>query len=119
MDVEVNVHACELFLLDGRSLGSFISRKIYKKLRWKEMDLRADMNAVIQKEFLFRLGIKNQPSKRYEDTTYINTEKNETNLLFKCPIIMRVREELLDERWSKLIKKWPRGRYSLPTTSKN
>jgi hypothetical protein len=49
------------------------------------MGLRADMNGVIQKEFLFRLGIKHQPAKKYDVTNYLNTEKKKSNLLLKCP----------------------------------
>ena len=49
------------------------------------MDFRAEMNVAINKEFLLWFGIKHRPVKRYEVTTYINTEKDETNLLLKCP----------------------------------
>jgi hypothetical protein len=48
-----------------------------------ERDLRAETNAAIQKEFLLRLGIKHRPANRHEVMTYLNTEKNEHNLLFK------------------------------------
>jgi hypothetical protein len=61
------------------------------------MGLRADMNAAIQKEFLFRLGIKHQPAKNYEVTNYLNTEKKKYNLLLKCPEKMGGRKELLNK----------------------
>jgi len=60
------------------------------------------MDEAIQEESLLWLGIKYKPANRCEVTTYLNTEKNESNMFVETAKEYRGREELLNKKWSKV-----------------